>query len=173
MERFGWSRGPPSSRPCAGIIAPAVGESENAPPTPDVQARTAPARLHRMTIEHVALWTDDLERSRDFYVAHFAAAAGARYHNPAKGFSSYFLRFESGARLEIMHRPELVAHRVVPAIGLAHFAVSVGSEADVRAQTEKLRAAGVPVLSEPRRTGDGYFESVVSDPDGNQIEITV
>jgi lactoylglutathione lyase len=126
-----------------------------------------------MKIEHVALWTDDLEQAREFYVTHFAASAGGRYENPAKGFASYFLRFGSGARLELMQQRGVMPRPAAASIGLAHFALSVGSEGEVRATTERLRSAGVAVVGEPRWTGDGYFESVVADPDGNRIEITI
>jgi lactoylglutathione lyase len=131
--------------------------------------------LLTMTIEHVALWTADLERARRFYEAYFGATAGARYQNPAKAFASYFLGFASGARLELMHRPDLRASAVhaVPAVGYAHLAFATGSRAAVDSLTERLRAAGHPVLGEPRTTGDGYYESVVADPDGNSIEITI
>jgi lactoylglutathione lyase len=127
-----------------------------------------------MTIEHVALWTADLEQTRRFYEAYFGATAGARYHNPAKDFTSYFLRFASGARLELMHRPDLLAPaaRAVPAVGYAHLAFATGSRAAVDSLTERLRADGHLVLGEPRTTGDGYYESVVADPDGNLVEIT-
>jgi lactoylglutathione lyase len=126
-----------------------------------------------MTIEHVALWTADLERARRFYEAYFGATAGARYQNPTKAFTSYFLRFASGARLELMHRPDLLPARAVPAVGYAHLAFATGSRAAVDSLTERLRAAGHPVLGEPRTTGDGYYESVVADPDGNAVEITI
>ncbi|MBI2514328.1 MAG: VOC family protein [Opitutae bacterium] len=128
-----------------------------------------------MRIEHLALWTDDLERARRFYEAHFGARAGALYRNPHTEFRSYFLTFASGARLELMQRPD-VAPRAHDdgreTLGLAHFAVSLGSERIVDETTASLRAAGVSVVSEPRRTGDGYYESVVLDPDGNRIELT-
>ena len=128
-----------------------------------------------MTIEHVALWTADLERARHFYEVYFNATASARYHNPAKVFTSYFLRFASGARLELMQRPGLLAASdpATPSQGYAHLAFATGSAAAVEALTERLRRAGYPVLGEPRTTGDGYYESVVADPDGNPIEITI
>lgn len=125
-----------------------------------------------MTIEHIALWTADLERSRHFYTTYFAATAGERYHNPAKHFTSYFLRFATGARLELMHRPGLPAG-AAPALGYAHLAFATGSRAAVEALTDRLRAASYAILGEPRLTGDGYYESVVADPDGNTVEITV
>jgi lactoylglutathione lyase len=128
-----------------------------------------------MRIEHIALWTDDLERLRAFFVGYFGARVGARYENTAKGFSSYFLSFDDGARIEIMH--SITAQpTALPAgaqrMGLTHLAMSVGSDAAVDALTQRLRDDGYPILDGPRRTGDGYYESVVLDPDGNRIEIT-
>lgn len=125
-----------------------------------------------MRIEHAALYVADLERARDFYTRYFGAVSGPRYHNAAKGFTSYFLRFDGGARLELMHQGD----RPAPCgdtLGYAHLAFSVGDPQTVRALTERLRADGWPVVSEPRTTGDGYFESAVLDPEGNRIEITV
>ena len=129
-------------------------------------------------IEHVAIWTADLERLRAFYELHFGARAGARYSNPAKQFQSYFLSFDSGARLELMARPSvagapsLATPSATPS-GYAHLAISVGSRARVDELTARLRGAGVPVLDGPRQTGDGYYESLVLDPDGNRVEIAV
>ncbi|PHN04987.1 VOC family protein [Flavilitoribacter nigricans] len=129
-----------------------------------------------MKIEHLAIWVADLEATRRFYETYFGAQSNDRYHNPRKQFSSYFLSFTDGCRLELMHRPDIQAlsdkagqeYR-----GIIHFAVSVGSEAKVDALTERLRADGYTVIGEPRRTGDGYYESVVLDPESNRIEITV
>ena len=128
-----------------------------------------------MRIDHVALWTRDLERCKQFYVSYFGAVAGEKYFNPAKGFESYFLSFGDGARIEAMkiatHAPVEVepgAHRM----GLTHFAISLGSEQLVDELTQRLRGDGFPILDGPRRTGDGYYEGVVLDPDGNRIEIT-
>lgn len=125
-----------------------------------------------MRIEHVALWTADLDRCRAFYETWFGAKAGARYDSASRPFRSHFLSFESGARLEIMSLPTLAdASGADPRVGLAHLAVSVGSREAVDALTAKLSAAGHPVLSGPRTTGDGYYESTVADPDGNIVEI--
>jgi lactoylglutathione lyase len=125
-------------------------------------------------IEHAALWTPDLERARAFYEHYFDATAGEKYVNPEKDFSSYFLTFDSGARLELMHTPAMAAAREdAPAVGYAHIAVSVGSEQEVDALTERLREDGYTVCSSPRRTGDGYYESVVLDPDDNRVEMTI
>jgi lactoylglutathione lyase len=128
-----------------------------------------------MTIEHVALWTTDLERARQFYEQYFNATASARYHNPTKGFTSYFLHFDSGARLELMHQLALLpmSDYTTPASGYAHITFATGSRVAVETLTKRLRMAGYAVLSEPRTTGDGYYESVVADPDGNPLEITV
>ena len=127
-------------------------------------------------IEHVAIWTTDLERLKTFYETAFGASAGKKYVNPRKGFESTFVTFASGARLELMQVPALRAasdDARGPVAGYAHIALSLDSEDDVDALTARLRAEGHPVLDGPRRTGDGYYESAVCDPDGNRIEITV
>ncbi|EGL17651.1 MULTISPECIES: VOC family protein [unclassified Paenibacillus] len=127
-----------------------------------------------MKIEHAALWTADLEQMKAFYETYFCAAAGDKYTNVKKQFQSYFLQFESGARLELMTKPACIGRdegRVY--LGYAHIAFSVGSEDKVVELTERLRRDGYTVEGEPRVTGDGYFESVVLDPEGNSIEITV
>lgn len=127
-----------------------------------------------MRVEHVAVWTADLERLRSFYERYFAAEASPRYVNEAKQFQSYFLCFASGARLELMQKPGLsVGADAEGSFGYSHVAFSVGSQSEVDALTERLRTDGYIVAGEPRRTGDGYYESVVLDPDGNRIEITV
>lgn len=129
-----------------------------------------------MKIEHLALWVHDLEKMRDFYTRYFQAQAGELYHNPTKQFHSYFLSFETGPRLEIMTRPDIAETRSQPpqqVMGLTHFAISLGSQAQVDQLTETLRADGYSVVGEPRTTGDGYYESVVLDPEGNYLELTV
>lgn len=127
-----------------------------------------------MKIEHLALWTHDLEKLRAFYSEHFGCSSGPKYTNPTTGFSSYFLSFPNGgARMEIMTKRGLQPiNPAAPACGYAHFALSLGSEENVRAMTDALRKKDVSVRSEPRRTGDGYYESVITDPDGNWIELT-
>ena len=129
-----------------------------------------------MKIEHLALWTSDLERLRQFYLAHFDCSSGPKYTNPATGFTSYFLTFpDGGTRLELMTKPGLTSRSPdTPSDGgYAHFALSLGCEELVRSTTDALHKKGVPVRSEPRRTCDGYYESVILDPDGNVIELTV
>lgn len=125
-----------------------------------------------MRIEHVALYVNDIERARDFFVKYFGAVSNDLYHNAKTLFSSYFLSFDGGARLEIMRRPEVSEKNAEPRLGYAHIAFSVGSRENVNALTERLRADGFQIASEPRVTGDGYFESCVADFEGNIIEIT-
>jgi len=129
-----------------------------------------------MKIEHIAIWCQDLEAMRQFYEAYLGARPNQKYVNEAKGFSSYFLSFDSGARIELMHRPSIPERGNEPSqqfTGLIHLAFSVGSEARVEALTSALERAGYEVLDGPRRTGDGYYESLVLDPENNRIEITV
>lgn len=129
-----------------------------------------------MRIEHIAIWTEDIERLAAFYRTYFGAAVADKYANPGKGFESRFLSFDAGARLEIMCTTTLSPLKYPPGaqrMGVTHVALSVGSQARVDELTTRLRADGYPVLDGPRRTGDGYYESVVLDPDGNRLEITV
>jgi len=126
-------------------------------------------------IEHIALWVEDIDRICAFYADAFGARIGPRYANPAKGFESRFLSFDSGARVEVMTTTKLspVRHSAgAERMGLTHLAISLGSEGAVRELTERLAASGVAVLDGPRRTGDGYYESVILDPEGNRIELT-
>jgi lactoylglutathione lyase len=127
-----------------------------------------------MRIEHVAIWTTDLARCKHFYTSYFGATAGPSYVNPAKGFESCFLSFSDGARLEAMTTTSLSLVELAPGVqrlGLTHLAISVGSERRVDELTQRLRDCGISVVDGPRRTGDGYYESVIIDPDGNRIEI--
>jgi lactoylglutathione lyase len=127
-------------------------------------------------IEHAAIWTGDLERLRAFYERYLGARAGELYENPANGFSSYFLTFDGGARLELMSMAAIPATRDDPfaqATGYAHLAFALGSEAAVDELTRALQADGYRVVDGPRRTGDGYYEAAILDPDANRIELTV
>jgi lactoylglutathione lyase len=127
-----------------------------------------------MKIEHVAIWTEDLERLRRFYENYFGASANAGYRNAAKQFESYFLSFPEGARLEIMHSPKVAQkYEERQWSGYAHIAFSVGSQEQVDALTRRLQEDGYQLLDGPRVTGDGYYESLFLDPDGNRIEITI
>jgi lactoylglutathione lyase len=126
-------------------------------------------------IEHIALWTGDIERLAAFYARYFDASVDPPYRNPSKGFESRFVRFATGARLELMATTLLHPQKYAPGserMGLTHLAVSLGSEQRVDELTATLRADGFVVESGPRRTGDGYYESVVLDPDGNRLELT-
>lgn len=125
-----------------------------------------------MKIEHIAVYVKDLEISRRFYEKYFHGKCGERYNN-SKGFSSYFLSFSDGARLEIMQAPYAGNEISQPALGYAHIAFSAGGKNEVDMLTERLSEDGYRVVGQPRITGDGYYESVISDPDGNLIEITI
>lgn len=127
-----------------------------------------------MKIEHIAIWVKDLEKMRGFYLKFFNVSSNDKYYNPKKKFSSYFLSFENSARIELMHKPdisELIENSNLK-LGLTHFAISVGSKEKVDLLTERIRENGNRIIGEPRTTGDGYYESLISDPEGNLIEIT-
>jgi lactoylglutathione lyase len=129
-----------------------------------------------MKIDHIAIWTHDIERLKAFYERYFEARAGSLYKNQAKQFRSYFLTFASGARLELMEMPldpqsgNGSEERIT---GLIHLAISTGSKDGVDDLTGRLMSDGHQVVNGPRTTGDGYYESVVLDPDGNRVEITI
>lgn len=126
-----------------------------------------------MKIEHVALYVNDLENARDFFVKYLRARSNDGYHNQKKNFRSYFLSFDDGARLELMNKPEMQDQpKDIARTGYAHIAFSVGSMERVDALTAELKAAGYEVLSGPRLTGDGYYESCIVAIEENQIEIT-
>jgi len=124
-----------------------------------------------MHIDHIAIWTRDLDRVKDFYVRYFSCTAGDRYVNPLKKFSSYFLSFKNGARIEIMKRDDINGEKGGEELGLAHIALNTGSREEVDRLTEQLEGDGVRIIGKPRITGDGYYESVILDPEGNIVEI--
>lgn len=126
-----------------------------------------------MKIEHLAIWVRDLEKMKSFYCTYFEATAGEKYVNPKRKFESYFLRWKEGARLELMHQPEINESIAHEKLGWAHLAMAVGSKERVDSLTKKLREEGYSIAGEPRTTGDGYYESVILDPEGNKVEITV
>ena len=127
-----------------------------------------------MKLEHSAVYVNDLESMKVFYQEYFGAVANEKYHNPKTGLETYFLSFKNGdSRLELMTRPEMVSQdKALFRTGLTHLAFSTGSESLVDDLTNSLKAAGYTVISGPRRTGDGYYEGCILDPEGNQIEIT-
>lgn len=127
-----------------------------------------------MRIEHIAMYVNDLEAAREFFVKYFQAVPNDGYHNKTTDFRSYFLTFEDGARLEIMHKPVMEdPDKTLNRTGLVHIAFSVGSKEAVDELTAWLKADGYEVISGPRTTGDGYYESCVVGLEGNQVEITV
>ena len=128
-----------------------------------------------MKIDHVALWTNQLEEMKDFYVEYFNGIANDKYRNSLKNFESYFITFLSGAKMEIMRKPEIIDAKTEvdkQYLGFVHIAFSVGSKEAVDELTTKLAKRGCQIISAPRTTGDGYYESCILDPDGNKIEIT-
>lgn len=127
-----------------------------------------------MRIEHIAIWVDDIELMRAFYLTYFDVSCGDKYVNPIKNYTSYFLTFnESGARIELMNRPDIASNNSQRGFlkGLAHIAISLGGKEAVDTLTERFRNDGFTVASEPRSTGDGYYESAIFDPEGNYIEL--
>lgn len=128
-----------------------------------------------MHFEHIAIWVDDIERMRQFYMKYFDMTCSAKYFNPKRNYTSYFLAFGgSRTRIELMHIPDIQPN---PASsrhlmkGLAHLALVVGDIEAVNAFTTRFREDGYTIASEPRTTGDGYYESAVLDPEGNYIEM--
>ena len=127
-----------------------------------------------MKIDHAAMYVNNLETVKDFFIIFFNGKAGNMYHNEKTGFRSYFITFDDGARLEIMNRPDMRDEEKYPyRTGLIHLAFSVGSKEKVDELTETHTKKGYPVQSGPRTTGDGYYESCILGPEGNMIEITV
>lgn len=127
-----------------------------------------------MKIEHISMYVKDLERAKDFFTHYFHAAAGEMYHNQTTGFQSYFLSFQGECRLEIMSKPEMESmEKPLARTGYAHIALSVGTKEAVNTLTEQLRKDGYCIISNPRTTGDGYYESCLIDFENNQIEITI
>ena len=127
-----------------------------------------------MVIEHVAMYVNDIEAAKDFFVNYMCGKSNSGYHNKNNDFKSYFISFDSGARLEIMNRPDMNdMEKALYRTGFIHIAFSAGSKEKVDELTEKLRNDGYDVISGPRKTGDGYYESCVVGIEGNQIEITI
>lgn len=126
-----------------------------------------------MRIEHIAMYVNDLEKAKDFFTKYFKATSNDGYHNKTTGFRSYFLTFDDGARLEIMNKPSMNdSEKQLTRTGYIHIAFSLGSKEAVDKLTTELRDDGYQVVSGPRTTGDGYYESCIIGIEGNQIEIT-
>ena len=127
-----------------------------------------------MKIEHIAMYVNDLEAARDFFVKYLGGVSNDGYHNVITGFRAYFISFDDGARLEIMNKPAMEdSPKSANRTGYIHIAFSVGSAEEVDRLTKQLREDGFEVISGPRTTGDGYYESCVIGVEGNQIEITI
>ena len=129
-----------------------------------------------MTLEHAAIWTNDLEKLKDYYCHYFGGVANNKYTNSQKQFSSYFIQFSGGARLEIMSMEGIPANEndtvTIQHLGLIHLAFGVDTMAEVDAKAQELQKAGFPILSGPRKTGDGYYEFETLDPGNNRLEVT-
>lgn len=126
-----------------------------------------------MELEHISIYTDDLERLKQFYIRYFLGKPNEKYRNPKTGLETYFITFQGGARLEIMQKPGLTDRdRSVQSYGLNHLAFRTGTREKVDELTKNLINDGFQLKSGPRETGDGYYESCVLDPDGNEVEIT-
>ncbi|MCQ2092218.1 MAG: VOC family protein [Fibrobacter sp.] len=126
-----------------------------------------------MKIDHVAIWVKDIEKVCTFYEKYLGATLHPEYHNPAKGFTSRFITFEGGARIEVMHRTDIASSISNTQLGWCHMAMSLGSKEMVDKLTAQMEADGITIVGQPRTTGDGYYESVVQDPEGNLVELTV
>lgn len=127
-----------------------------------------------MRIDHIAIYVRDLEASKAYYEKYFGGKSNTQYHNSKTGLKTYFISFEGGCRLEIMAKPDIqaaVTSEVIEYIGYTHLAFSLRDRESVDSLTNLLRDDGYAVFSGPRVTGDGYYESCVSDPDGNRVEI--
>jgi len=127
-----------------------------------------------MHIDHIAMYVNNLEATKDFFIKYFNATSNEGYHNKNTDFRSYFLTFDSGARLEIMKKPVMSdEEKDVNRTGYIHIAFSLGTKEAVDELTEKFKQDGYDVISGPRTTGDGYYESCIVGIEGNQIEITI
>ena len=122
-------------------------------------------------IDHIAIWVEDLEKMREFYCKYFDGVSNQKYENKVKGFESYFISFDGATRIELMKRKDIEERMYKEILGLAHLAFKVGSKEKVNELTEIFRKDGYKIIGEPRTTGDGYYESVIFDPEGNRIEL--
>jgi lactoylglutathione lyase len=133
-------------------------------------------KIKTMRIEHIGIWVENINLMIGFYKKYFNASEGKHYHNPVKNFTSCFIEFPSGARIELMHNPSIPTKKQKNGdqlTGYIHLAIAVDSEQEVDHLSHQLEMDGFLILDGPRRTGDGYYECVVLDPEGNRIEITV
>ncbi len=142
--------------------------------TPELNNKgTSNSMKTTIQIHHVALYVNDLEKTKEFFIRYFNATSNEMYHNPRTGLKTYLLSFGDAAKLEIMTRPELTEQNSTDfRTGYIHLSFSVGSRTEVDLLTSRLEADGYTVASQPRVTGDGFYESCVIAPEGNLIEIT-
>lgn len=119
-----------------------------------------------LEIGHIGLWTKNLEKTKQFYIQYFNAQANTMYHNSSRGFSSYFLTFKGTARLELMHQPN------IPPSNNGHIAFKLKNKGQLDKKVDLLKKQGIAIINGPRQTGDGYYEAVLADPEGNLIELT-
>ena len=127
-----------------------------------------------MYIEHVAIWSSNIEISKDFYIKYFEAVSNEKYiskNNP--GFESYFLKFNNGSRLEIMQHPNINQKNNFEMLGFAHIAFAVKNKQEFDELINRMQKENVKIISQPRLTGDGYYEACVLDPDNNKVEIII
>jgi lactoylglutathione lyase len=125
-----------------------------------------------MRINHIALYVNDLEKMKTFYEKYFNAKTNNIYHNVKTGLKTYFLEFDNDCRIEIMTKENLNnISKELNNMGYIHIAFSVGSKKYVNQLTKQLETDGYKIISQPRTTGDGYYESCINDPENNQIEI--
>lgn len=122
-------------------------------------------------IDHIAIWVEDLEKMREFYCKYFDGVSNQKYENRVKGFESYFISFDDTTRIELMKRKDIEERINKEILGLAHLAFKMGSKEKVNELTEIFRKDGYEIIGEPRTTGDGYYESIILDPEGNRIEL--
>lgn len=125
-------------------------------------------------IHHIAIWANDIEKLRDYYITHFGAKSNDIYINKMTGFRSYFLSFASGCQIEIMHRADISENKndtIKQYQGYIHLALEVSSRDEVDNKAKELQEAGYPILRGPRITGDGYYEFETLDPENNRLEI--
>ena len=126
-----------------------------------------------MKINHIAVWVRDIEKVCEFYQKYLGGNIQPEYHNPSKGFKSRFITFEENTRIEVMHRTDIESSISYPHFGWCHIAISLGSKEMVDKMTARMESNGITIVGKPRTTGDGYYESVVQDPEGNFVELTI
>lgn len=127
-----------------------------------------------MKLHHVAIWVNDLNKIKDYYMQHFGAVVNELYVNKTTGLNSYFLSFPSGSQIEILYRPDIpdnLNDTIAQYKGYTHLAFEVESREEVDSKAKELQAAGYPILRGPRVTGDGYYEFETLDPENNRLEV--